>query len=158
MTTPETKPRRWLMPAFLVSLALNLLVAGMVVGWMGNKRGPDNPDDRRAGALVGTPFVRALPPDDRRALARELQSNRTALRDNREALRARFDTLLAALRADPFDPEAVRQVLADQRNTASARQDIGEELLIARLAAMTPDARRAYADRLNQALRNVRRD
>jgi uncharacterized membrane protein len=146
------------MPAFLVSLALNLLVAGMIVGWVGNKRGPAGTDDRRADSLIGTPFIRALPPEDRRTLGRELQANRTALRENRDALRARLDTLLAALRADPFDPDAVRQVLAEQRSTALERQDIGEELLIARLAAMTPKARRDYADRLNQALRHVRRD
>jgi uncharacterized membrane protein len=161
MNEENSKPRRrWLMPALLMSLALNLLIVGIVVGFAISPNSPRN-IDRVGGntrSMIGKPFVRALPHEERQALIKAIRAESGRLRENRNALRERFEALLVSLRADPFEPEAVARLLQEQRSVAVRRQKIGEELLIGRLAAMSPDQRTAYADRLAHALRRFRRD
>ena len=161
MTEESTKPqRRWLVPALLVSLAINLLIVGIVVGFAISPKGPKNTErvSGHARSIIGAPFVRALPKEDRQALVKAIGAERGRLRENRAALRARFEALLIALRADPFDAVAISQLLQDQRSVAIRRQRIGENLLVERLSAMSPDERAAYAERLAHALRRLRRD
>ena len=161
MTESQTeKPRRrWLMPLLFASLAVNLLIAGIVAGFLAAGPGGRKGDDmRQAGEVIGAPFFRALPQADRRALLADAMRDRDNLRENRRQLRDRFERLLGALRAEPFDPEAVRRVLAEQRRAASERLDIGEALLIDRLSGMTPEGRAAYADRLAEGMRGFNRN
>ena len=144
--------RRWVWPVLVVSLALNLLVAGMMLGAAMRADVRDRPPGS-ARSLIGEPFIRALAPEDRHAFVRSMVRDRDALRTNRAELRARVETLLSALSAEEFDRDAVADILADQRALAQRRQDIGEDLLLDRLEAMTLDERRAYAKRLDEALR-----
>lgn len=159
-TAPETpKTRRWVMPVLFVSLALNLLVAGMFIGHAVSPNSPrfGDPMEGSARGVIGEPFIRALPEKDRRALFNDIFSDRDRIRESRDSLRARFDAFLAALRADPYDPDEVARLLLDQRQAAVRRQEIGEVLLLKRLEAMTADERSDYADRLEEALKRVRR-
>lgn len=148
---------RGLRIALVVSLAVNLLVAGVLIGgFLAGGRG----DDRRGAADVralrdigNVPFVMALERDDRAALVQSLAGRDDALRSNRDRLRTRFEAVLGVLRAEPFQPDALRALLADQRATLFERQQLGETLLIERLEQMRPDQRAAYADRLDRSLR-----
>ncbi|WP_226780489.1 periplasmic heavy metal sensor [Oceaniglobus trochenteri] len=141
----------------VLSLAANLLVVGVVVGAKLSDRGGH--DDRRGPEqalreIGNVPFVMALPRDDRSALIKELGGTRSkAFRANRERLRERFEAVLALLRADDFDAEALRALMAEQRETLFERQKLGEDLLIARLSGMSAKDRAAYADRLDRSLR-----
>ncbi len=160
MTEEQAKPRRrWLVPALLVSLAMNLLIVGIVVGFAISPKAPNsNRVGGNARSLIGAPFVQALPQEDRQALFKAIGAERGRLRENREALRARFEALLGALQADPFEPEAVSELLQEQRSVAIRRQRIGETLLIERLNEMSSAERAEYADRLAHALRRLRRN
>ncbi len=154
---PPGSPRSplWMRVTLAISLALNLLIVGIVVGAVATRDGR-NDGTRTLGALrdLGpVPFVVALEPEDRRGLARAMRGEAASLRQNREELRARFEALLAALRADPFEPEVVAALLSEQREAGSQRQAIGERLLLERLAEMSPEERLAYADRLDKSLR-----
>lgn len=156
--TPPPR-RRWLMPLLFVSLALNLLVIGAIVG---RALSPDAPfkRDRIDGpvrSVIGEPFVRALTREDRKALISDLRREAPRIRENRENLRARVEAFLAALRSDPFDAEEVRRLLSEQRSVAQGRQELGEVLLLNRLETMSADERATYADRLEKGLRNLRR-
>ena len=157
--TPDAPPkkRRWLMPLLFVSLALNLLVAGLVVGHALSPDARFDREGRPARGVIGEPFVRALPPADRRALMRDVMQDRDRIRDSRESLKQRFDAFLAALRAVPFDTDEVRRLLQEQREAAVGRQEIGETLLMKRLDDMTDDERAAYADRLEESLQRFKR-
>jgi uncharacterized membrane protein len=157
---PQTPPAthaptaRWVKVALILSLGLNLLILGIVGGaWLS----PDGPRgdriDRAARDMGATPFIRALEPEDRRALFQAIRREEEPLRQNREELRLRFEALLASVRADPFDPWAVESLLQLQRSAATERQMIGERLLVEQLTTMTPEARDAFADRLEAALR-----
>lgn len=158
-TPPEApKKRRWLMPLLLVSLGVNLLVAGLVIGAM---LSPDGPRKRGeygpSRGVIGEPFVRALPHSERRALMQDVHRDRERIRESRESLRQRFEAFLVALRADPFDSSEISRLLAEQRKAAVGRQEIGEALLMKRLEAMTAEQRAAYADALEESLNRFRK-
>ena len=155
---PAPRRRRWIGPLLFVSLALNLLVVGAIAGMI-LTGGPDKRgrSDGPARSLLGAPFVRALEPADRLALGQEMLSNRDQLRENRADLRRRVEALIATLRQETFDRQAVSALLAEQRDLAVTRQEYGEVLLLNRLEGMSLDERRAYADRLGESFRGFRR-
>lgn len=157
MTDQSNSTRWWLYPLLFLSLAINLLIVGIVVGWMASPGGPGRADDRSARGLLGEPFVKALPNDQKRALLRDMGREARSIRESRETLRARLEAFLQALRADPFDPLAVQALMREQRSAALRRQDIGEKLLLDRLSEMTPEQRDAYAAALEQSFRRLRR-
>ena len=59
---------------------------------------------------------------------------------------------LAVLRAEPFDAGAFAEVLDRQNARAAARQQRGQEILVSYVAAMSPEGRAAFADRVAEAL------
>lgn len=155
-TTPPRRRGLWWKLLLVVSLAINLMIAGIVAGWIFSKGPPSRmpaDGDRAARSLGVEPFVRALEPDDRRALLDDYRRESETLRENRRELRDRFERLLTAIAADPYDAEAVRTVMADQRVAAARRQEVGERLLLNRLEAMSADERRAFVDRLREGVR-----
>lgn len=153
---PERRAPRWMSLLLVLSLAVNLLIAGIVIGSVAT-RDRDRPGGRPdlAGDLGRTPFVAALDRGDRRALARALMREAGPLRESRSELKARFESLLAAIRAEPFDRASVERLIADQRHAAGRRQELGERLLLDYLEGLTPEARRAYADRLDRSIRRA---
>ena len=152
----ERPRRRWLWRLlFGASLALNLLIVGIVAGWVASK-GPErtpNDVDRTARSLGMEPFVRALSPEDKVALVRSARSERAGLSENRRGLQSRLQSLLRAIRAEPFDPEDVRSLLSDQRAAVADRQAIGERLFLERLSQMSAEERASYAERLEGELK-----
>ncbi len=87
--------------------------------------------------------------------------------DRRVATRARcgrrcgptLPNLCRALRAEPFDPAALDRAVDALRNRGEQRIALGQRLMMERIAQMSPDERRAFADRLDEALsRGPRRD
>jgi uncharacterized membrane protein len=158
-STSPAAPRgipRWVKVVLVLSLAANLLVAGMMLGAvMGRDRHFDRGETRTGmpREFVRTPFLAALDPDDRRAVGRALMRDAGPLRENRAELRERFERLLAALRAEPFDRAAVEALLEEQRLAGARRLEIAEVVLLDHLEALPPEGRRDYADRLDRSLR-----
>ena len=153
---PPSQPRpgfsrglRWLL---IVSLALNLLVAGLVVGALARHGGPGG-RPRPAELSLG-PFARALEPEDRRAVLRSLGDRPDLRPPGREERAAHFAEVVAALRAEPFDQPRAAAALAEQSERVAAVEQAVQEALLARLAAMTPAERAAFADRLLAELRH----
>jgi len=138
-----------------VSLALNLLVAGLVGGVaLSFRGGGDGPPVARLVRDLGLgPFLRALSDNDRRALGAAAESRRTDLRKHRQEMRATFTETLAALRDEPFDPQRLASVIGRQSEIANRSRGLGQELLVARIAAMAPAERLALADRLERKVR-----
>jgi len=136
----------------VVSLALNLAVVGLIGGAM--LRGP------HAGGPGGGPvrdlgfglFTEALTPPDKKLLREQFLDRSPGLRLERRAMRDDLDAILAALRADPFDPAALDAVLAAQNARLSARLDLGQTLIRDFLVDLSPEARQAFADRLEARL------
>lgn len=159
--------RRWMPVALAVSLALNLLVAGVFLGVRLNPpaRPADSPpaqtadparlDARLLRDLGLGPFMNAFPPQARRQMARRIRAEVGTLNDGRQALVAELDEMLALMRADPFDAEALAQVVERQKQRLNRRTDIGREIVLEAITEMTPEERRAFADRLERVLRRA---
>ncbi len=142
---------RWMRWILVVSLALNLLIAGVVGGWVLKGGKQDHHHAARFDQLAG-PLTRALSKEDRRAIGREM---RQALRDSgtdREAQKASLQNLITALRSDPFDRDTVARHLATQRAMMGERVELGQTLLVDRLSQMDVAARAGFADRLEEAM------
>jgi uncharacterized membrane protein len=147
-TVPGTRTPGWVRALLIASLAANLAVAGIVAGaaWRGGDRGA--PRDVGFG-----PFTEALSREDRALLRKEFLARSPDMRDMRRAMREDARAVLVALRAEPFDEAAFRRALSDHRSRIQDRVSLGETLLVDRVAGMTPEDRRAFADRLEDRLR-----
>ncbi|MEO3415405.1 periplasmic heavy metal sensor [Roseovarius sp. CAU 1744] len=141
----------WLRLLLILSLALNLLVVGAVVGAMitwSNWRPHHGPRLESGGG----PLTRALSHEDRRAIGKEM---RKAWRDSKQDghdHHAELAGLVADLKVTPFDPAPVAARLRRHRQSFDERLDLGLTLLLERLTRMTPEERASYADRLQEVL------
>ncbi|NBE06399.1 periplasmic heavy metal sensor [Paragemmobacter ruber] len=148
--SPPARSGKGLRIALALSVALNLLVVGVVAGALlrdGDPRG------RVVRDLDFGPFTEALSPRDREALRREFVARAPEMREIRQEIRADLETLLGVLRREPFDAATLQAVMDSQQGRMARRIEIGRELLIERLAMMSPEERAAFADRLEQRLR-----
>lgn len=145
-------PGKGLRIALAVSVALNLAVAGVAAGAM-LKGGPDGGRMEMGRELGFGPFTEALSRDDRRALREALVSKAPELRDNRRQRGQDAQEVLATLRADPFAPDALTAVMDAQQRRMESQLQLGQDLLREFLISMSPEARAAFADRLEQRLR-----
>jgi uncharacterized membrane protein len=162
----------WLRVALGVSLALNLAVLGIVLGSVGR----DRMDDMRShggaemqgaegmrwggrtprgseSAMALSPYVAALPAQDRRAIGREVFGQARSEGIGLRELRASVEAVIVALRAEPFTPDTVATELARQRTALSRVQEVSQAALLERLQVMSVEERRAFADRLEAGLR-----
>ena len=150
---PE-KPRlpgriRWLL---IGSLTLNLLVVGVLAGAALRMAGPGHMAPAAADRSLGFGlWSGGLERGDLRALRQRFDAGGLDLRRARAEDRADRAALLAALRAEPFDPAALDAVAARMRGRMLERLDLGQALMRDHIAAMTPEARRAFADRLERS-------
>jgi hypothetical protein len=149
-TSTSAKSPLWIRLMLLVSLALNLLVVGVVAGFF-ISGGPEKRVDR-SPRDIGSVYMRALDSEDRRALRRDFMSGLASQGRDREAVVTDLQAALTVLRASPFDATAFRQAMADQSKRRSQREEIGRQALTARVADMTDSERAAYADRIEKGL------
>lgn len=148
---PTPRPNRLWRIVLVVSLALNLAVVGVVVGSaMSGRLGKDPP---RSFDLGLGPVSRALDKDERREIGRSLRQN-AALRDVN--LRDRVTDMVAALTAEPFDPDALRGVMDAQAAGMANVQATAQGALVEQIVAMTPERRRAFAAQLTEELSRER--
>ena len=78
-----------------------------------------------SGIVVALDRQEMLDDGDRRAIRRALVERMGEFRGQREAARAEFETLLATLRADPFDPAATTAALKAIETRMTERLDLG---------------------------------
>lgn len=146
--SPAPKAARGLRIALAVSVALNLAFVGMAAGAF-LRHGPP---DRMVRDLDFGPFGEAFSREDRALMREGFLSRAGNLRDLRDGMRQDAQALLAALRADPFDPARVEAALAGQGRRMAERLELGRSLVLERIAAMSPQDRAAFADRLERAM------
>lgn len=154
---------RWMKVALIASLTVNLLVGGAVVGAVLSDRpavaeNTRSPQGRRdAGPPEIGLLARHLTREDRRALRDGLRAD-GGLRAGLERMRAGRAEMLEALRAQPFDPDSLRQTLAAQRATQADLAAQGVARLEEIITAMTDAERAAFADRLEKAMSRLPRN
>lgn len=142
----------WVRVVLILSLAGNLAVLGIVAGFalrhpMAHGPGLNLPVEGFRG------LHRAMPEADQAALARDIRARRDDIRAGRRRLAEARSDFIEALRADPFDTATVDAVFADQARFWIDFSDDAREILVARIAEMTPEARAQFADALDLQIR-----
>lgn len=132
------------------SLALNLAVAGVIAGFLSRApfRPPPPRPDRVGGALTS-----ALSEEDRRAIGRSIFQEMRKTEDEHWQRAVEYRNVLTALRAEPFDAAVLETSLARQGEEAMRMQMAGQEAFLDRIKQMSPQERKAFADRFEQALK-----
>lgn len=154
--TPHPRLSGRLRLLLALSLGLNLLVIGAVVGAMLGPHDWRGHDRHGMRAMAGGPLTRALDHADRRAIGREMRAARNEAGLDRAARREGMQAILTELRRVPFDPEALSVQLSEQRRRLHSQVALGQTLLIERLTQMSDAERAAFADRVEQYRRPAR--
>lgn len=153
MADTETRgPSRVWRIVLVASLAMNFLVVGVIGGAVVTGRigpGPTKSFDFGLG-----PLARTLDREDRRAIGRALRRDQDVRRID---VRGQLTAMVGALRSDPFEPEQLRAVMAEQSNRMVTLQQKAQAALIDQIAQMDQARRMQFADRLQRELDNPRR-
>jgi len=136
-----------------VSLAVNLLVFGAIGTAYFTWGHGAHPHNARG---IGGPLTRALDREDRRAIGREMRRAFRAGGHGGARKRPDFKALIADLRASPFDPDKVEARLTLHRAILGERMEMGQRLLLERLAGMSDAERADFADRVESHLEKRR--
>ena len=147
MSDTPTPKRRWMPVLLVISLAVNLLVVGIVLGTALRFKGGDR---ARIPPGFGPALYHALPRDDRKALRGQLSDLRSKGSDRRGQ---DFNALSAALRTVPFDPTQVALLLEQQAQVTVELQEALHQEWLAHVTAMSDDDRLIYADRLEEVVK-----
>lgn len=151
--TPVPPPRSrsvWRV-VLVVSLALNVLVAGVVIGGYIRMQGP------AGSAAVGGPtdmrgLWRALP-DEARGALRAQQSERGDRRVRAQEAGRDGAAIVAAISAEPFDAEALVAVIEGQRQRNDAARRDTTRAFAEQVQALSPQQRQAMARDLRRIWR-----
>ncbi len=144
---------------WIVLLLVSVLLNGVLIGagarsWFA----PEAPSAPSAGEDPGRgfdvrAFIQALPEEARADARRRAMAERRALRDDfRSAGRARMEAY-QVLNAEPFDPEAAANALAEARAARAAIETRTEALILDTAADLSEEERRTA---LSAALRAPR--
>jgi uncharacterized membrane protein len=138
--------RRWLL---IASLAFNILLVGLIGGavWRGVRDGGAGPAG--VAARSGAPgqmfaFIASLPPDRRAAIIRDARLARGEVRVLRQHVREAQRDRIAALTAEPFDPQRLTDAQNRLDNAEARLRQILTLSLHNAAIAMTPEERRAF--------------
>lgn len=148
------RPGRALRVALVLSLAVNLLVAGAVAGAFYRADGApaERAQKEHGRGSFGVPYVRALSKEDRKAVGDAMRAAGLDRKVGREVRLALYGEVLIALRAEPFAVEPLVQVLGKQSQAAKKVLDVSQAAWLAHLTAMDAQTRAAYAERLEKVL------
>lgn len=157
---PRTGMRPWLKAVLAVSLMLNLAVVGLILGARfgdhdkDHRRGPPRVERSAVDPALG-PFARSLPDEARRRAMDELRAQTGDLNMNRAAIAGQLRDMIGLLKADDFDAEAFSALMDTQRAVFDKRAQIGREVVLREIEAMSPEERAAVAERLERGFRRA---
>jgi uncharacterized membrane protein len=139
---------KWLVGGLALSLVLNLLLTGFVIGRL-TWGAPGGPPDPTAG--FGR-LLRFLPEERRDALRPLVREEMRAVAREARGLRGEHAAMYAALTAEPFDAAALASALASLRLRLDATQEAAHRSFVALATRLTPEERRELAAAMRKPL------
>ena len=142
-TRQAKKPRNWMRMALILSLAINLLIVGALVGAFAKNEKTTGRHLDRASMGLGA-YILALPTpkqDEILSMIGKGSKDRREFRKNMKEFRRELD---ATLQAQPFSSQAVKNAMDLQRMSAIARTVKIQEAYLAALAEMSEEERAAH--------------
>ena len=146
-------PKRFWKVLLGASLALNIAVAGVLAGafW---RHSPEHRSDAGGSRQAMSPYFRALEPEQRRAISKQLRAGRDE--KSKLAAQTQFEAAIRLLRQTPFRAAEFDAVMQQQIIGATQRLQRAQSNLSASIVGMSAQERGAYADRLEAALQHRR--
>ncbi len=144
----EPKKRNWVKYLLIVSLGLNLIVAGLMVGAKVSGHGPHKRVGMPGFGMRG--FVQALPRDKRAELRAQFRDNRSKMRANGKAMHKSMDTIRAVIAMQPFDAEALHTAFTNQRAQVTSVTQDAQDAFVKIIADMSDAERAEFAENLNK--------
>lgn len=146
----------WMKALLVVSLALNLGVAGLIGGhalraWHDRPFASMKPEpglDRRQ-----TRLLHMVPEAERDEVKPILLQRQDEIDRARERMQEAHMELIEALRADPLDPKRLEAALARRHEASSAFWRIGSEEVVEIARTLDREGRETLADRLEERTR-----
>ena len=149
--TAQAKPTtRGLRIAFMASVALNLLLMGLIAGAIA--RGPGMRHSMMGPDAGFGPLTDSLSREDRRALRERYEALRPDYRAERGKMRDDFLALAQLLSAPVWDQDAAEAILARQGGRATARLQEGRRVFLDFLSDLSPPARLALGTHIRDAM------
>ena len=137
--------QKWLL---IGSLALNVLIIGLLIGAM--LRGPDR-QKRPPNFNGGLPgLIRAVPEGHHKTMKDAFREQKAAHADLRRELGVLRREFIVALQAEPFDMGVVEAALDKHRAVTSRISDTGRETILKTIAAMSEEDRQEFAANLQK--------
>ncbi len=149
MNDTTLKPKTpWMKILLVVSLGLNLAVAGLIIGAkMSGHGGGKNPYAGGTGMRV---LMHALPSEKRAEARVFFRQNREKHRMNGTGMRGSLDNIGAAIAAQPFDAEALNDAFNKQKAHIQAMTQDAQQAFVAIVADMTDAERLQYVDNMKK--------
>lgn len=150
----------------VMSLAVNLAVVGVLAGAAlrgGPGGGPAEPPELGPGAARARamqsrefgfgPYLAALEQEQRREIGRAFIGKAGRPDEAQAGAQKKFEAILDTLDAAPFDADLFQTAMLAHLNDLAELQQIGASVIVDYVATMTPEARAAYAIRLDHTLK-----
>jgi uncharacterized membrane protein len=152
MTDENIKPKKsWMKYLLIVSLGLNLAIAGLVIGAkMGGHGGPRGGHAKYAGGTGMHVLMRSLPDSKRGEVRKYFHEKRDKIRANGDAMRNSLISISTAISARPFDENALTTAFAEQRTHITAVTQDAQKSFVAIIAGMSDDERAEYVENMKE--------
>ena len=120
-----------LLTALIVSLCVNLLLAGVMIG--GRWHGPG-------------PWWKDVPEEARPIMKQAFESHKAEFDARRDAVRQARQKVADILKADPIDQAALDQALVELSRASQSIQQLGNTMMVEVAKQLSPDLRAQMAD------------
>ena len=147
------KPSRLWRIVLVVSLALNLAIAGLFVGSATSGRLKSGPPPNFEIGLG--PIGRALAPEERRVIRRSLVQDRGLRELN---MRGRMSEIVATLETDPFEAAKMEALMSEQITRTINLQETVQGALLNVITDMTPARRAEFGQALSEQMQRGKSD
>ena len=145
-----SKPKKGWRILLIVSLAINLLILGIMIGGFmhGKSMRPPGGLDFALG-----PAAAALIPQDRRAIRAALRKHPDLVPFRPGARNDSMTAYIEGLRQEPFNIAVIEAIFAEQRMRADNTIAVVQSVMLEHFMQMTFEERSAYADRFEDGIR-----
>jgi Spy/CpxP family protein refolding chaperone len=124
-----------LLVALIVSVCVNLLLAGVMVGGRWH---------------MGGPWWHDVPEEARAVMKQAFDAHKPEFDARRDAVREARQKVADILKADPIDQAALDQALADLSQKSQSIRELGNTMMVEVAKQLSPEQRAQMADRWAQ--------
>jgi len=147
---PRAPAMRWWMALLVVSLALNLVVAGALAVRFFAPQHFEHFTGSGFSPLIPRKFLTDLPADRRKQLGDLLRQNRGEFHNDFADIRKFAGQLADALQHDPYDEKPVMDAIDGYEKVANGMVGRGSQVTMDVIRKLTPDERAVLAGRIRE--------